>query len=364
MLKISTEEKLQERIKELTCLYEISTLVGKQELEFDKVVREITGCVRKAWRFPKVATVEIKLESGDFKSSEVPENSIFQVSDIHALGKKMGTLKVHYPSPSFTKEHFLKEEQTLLHKIANEIGILIEKERKREQEELLQRSIERNDRLTILGEITAGIAHELNTPLGNILGFAELIAQKTRVEQVKEDSNKIIEAAIFSREVVKKLMFFACEMPQQMEIKPFPSVVTGALKLLGPSFNKAGVSYSFVGEDEEIEFQFDSIQLTQVLFNILINGIYVSEPGTHIAIRLYKEKGKGILEIADEGPGILDENKQRIFEPFYSTKPVGEGSGLGLSVVHGIVKGHRGEITCFDNKPKGTIFQIILPLKN
>src|SRR5690606_17732094 len=274
-----------------------------------------------------------------------------------------GIIRVHYPVPLHSLDDFMPEEARLLKKTAHEIGLLIEKKRNKEKEELLQRSIERNDRLTILGEITAGIAHELNTPLGNILGFAELIAEKTKVDQVREDSKKIIDAAIFSREVVKKLMFFACEMPQQMESKAFTPIISEALKLLGPSFKKADIEYVLTVEDEEIRFQFDSIQLTQVLFNILINAIYVSPAHSSIHIRIYKKEEHAYLEISDEGPGIPDENKTKIFEPFFSTKPLGEGSGLGLSVVHGIIKGHRGEIKCFDNKPTGTIFQIMLPLK-
>ena len=363
MLLISTEEKLKERIKELTCLYEISTLVGNPDLELENVLSQICLSLRKAWRFAEEAAVELVLEDMDIAAADIPEPSVYQESEINVFGNKVGSLKVHYPSPRFNHRHFMDEEARLLEKAAHEIGLLVEKKRNKEKEELLQRSIERNDRLTILGEITAGIAHELNTPLGNILGFAELIAEKTRVEQIKEDSKKIIDAAIFSREVVKKLMFFACEMPQQMESKLVPPIISEALKLLGPSFKKAEIDYVLTGEDEDIKFQFDSIQLTQVLFNILINAIYVSPAHSTIQIKMYKNGENAYLEISDEGPGIPDENKSKIFEPFFSTKPLGEGSGLGLSVVHGIIKGHRGEIKCFDNKPKGTVFQIILPLK-
>lgn len=361
---ISTEEKLKERIKELTCLYEISTLVGNPDLEIEKVIPKICTSLKKAWRFAEDATVELVAEEIILKDSGDPFPSVCQECEILAFGFPVGFLRVHYPSPLHSQKDFMPEEARLLEKAAHEIGLLIEKKRNKEKEELLQRSIERNDRLTILGEITAGIAHELNTPLGNILGFAELIAEKTRVDQVREDSKKIIDAAIFSREVVKKLMFFACEMPQQMESKPFPPIVSEALKLLGPSFNKADIDYIFTGEDEDIQFQFDSIQLTQVLFNILINAIYVSPAGSTIRINIDKKEDKAYLEISDEGPGIPEENKTKIFEPFYSTKPIGEGSGLGLSVVHGIIKGHRGEIICYDNEPVGTVFQIILPIKS
>lgn len=361
MISTSPEEKLKERIKELTCLYEISTIVGRQNTYSEALLREISENLKKAWRFSEDAVVETNTTKYSVVSAKIPASTIFQKAEIVAFEEQVGVIKVHYPAPPFQRGHFLEEEQKLLDKVAGEIGFLIERSINKEKESLLQRRIERQDRLTILGEITAGIAHELNTPLGNILGFAELIAEKTKVPQVKEDVKKIIDGAIFSREVVKKLMFFACEMPQQMEFKLIPPIITEALQLLGPSFKKAEINYKFICEAEDLKIQLDAIQLTQVLFNILINAIYISPAGSTIEIRLYEKDGKGHIEIADEGPGVPDEIKHKIFEPFFSTKPVGEGSGLGLSVVHGIVKSHKGEIHCYDNIPKGTVFLITLP---
>uniref|UniRef100_UPI004049014A sensor histidine kinase n=1 Tax=Flavobacterium sp. TaxID=239 RepID=UPI004049014A len=109
--------------------------------------------------------------------------------------------------------------------------------------------------------------------------------------------------------------------------------------------------------------QIDEVQLTQVLFNIIMNAIYVSPIESKITILIYTKKENVVIEIKDEGTGIEDKIKSKIFEPFFTTKEIGIGSGLGLSVVHGIIKSHRGEIKVKNNKPKGTNFQIILPLK-
>lgn len=214
----------------------------------------------------------------------------------------------------------------------------------------------------ILGEITAGIAHELNTPLGNILGFAELIASRTEDKQIKADISKIIQSAIYSREVVKKLMFFACEMPQNMEVIKIKPVIEQALVMLGPMFKKEEISHTFSIKDPEVSARLDSIQLSQVLFNLLMNAIYVSPKNGKIDVKVKNDEDFLYIEIADEGPGIDKKIRSRIFEPFFSTKPIGEGTGLGLSVVHGIVKSHRGNITTFENKPKGTVFQVKLQL--
>jgi signal transduction histidine kinase len=152
-------------------------------------------------------------------------------------------------------------------------------------------------------------------------------------------------------------------MPQHKEFIQIKPIVDQALKLLSQNFQKAEIHYNFKIDNPSLEAQIDSIQFTQVLFNLLINAIYVSPKMSTISVEASSTPTNFILEIKDEGSGIPTDLKSKIFEPFFSTKPVGEGSGLGLSVVHGIIKSHRGEIITFDNKPAGTVFQIRLPLK-
>ena len=360
---ISTKEELQERVKELSCLYKISSVFREHQGDNKVTLNRICQILQQAWRFPKSATVVLSLKDIRTATGEIPEPSVKQKSDLLVSGQISGVIEVHYPSPKFNMHYFLSEEQRLLNKVADEVSSFYEKQIHKEQKELLERTAQRNDRLSILGEITAGIAHELNTPLGNILGFAELINDRTQNEQVKADISKIIKAAIYSREVVKKLMFFACEMPHNLETIKVKPIVSQALSLLGPNFRKAGVEYHLEFDDPELKAQLDPIQLTQVLFNLLINALYLSPPNSTIEINVYSDKRHLYIEIADEGPGIKQEHRSKIFEPFFTTKPVGEGSGLGLSVVHGIIKGHQGNIRTYDNQPKGTKFQIQLPLK-
>ncbi|PKW20545.1 sensor histidine kinase [Flavobacterium lindanitolerans] len=363
MLEISTEEKLKERIKELSCLYDISKTTSMNANCSESALREICTIVKIAWRFSDVSIVELQCNDFYFTTSKLPEDTRFQVSCISIFEKEAGYIKVHYPISSGAF-FLIEEEQQLLDKVALEIGNYIEKNHIREREKQLQRSVERIDRLSILGEITAGIAHELNTPLGNILGFAELINEQNIDRQVAQDVSKIINAAIYSREIVKKLMFFSCEMPQNMEIVPIKPIVVEALSLLGPNFKKAQVSYELIFDNPELKAQIDNIQLTQVLFNILINSIYVAPENSSITVKVTDDSNNFYIEIADEGSGIPEEIKSRIFEPFFTTKPIGEGSGLGLSVVHGIVKSHKGDIIALDNQPKGTIFHVRLPLNS
>lgn len=359
----SVEEKLKERIKELTCMYEVSSIILSHSNDLTNTLRQISEVLKKSWQFDSDAIVEIQVENELIITSGIPENNVFQEANIKANSQQIGWIRVYYPLPKYNISSFLEEEKILLDKIAQDLGAFYEKHLNKIKEELLKSSAQRIDRLSILGEITAGIAHELNTPLGNILGFAEFIHDSTKEKQSKLDSAKIIKSAVYSREVVKKLMFFSCEMPQNRSFVKIKPIVKQALSLLGPNFKKHNIESNLFFENPKLEAQLDEIQFTQVLFNILINSIYVAPVASVINVKVYNDTTNFYIEISDEGCGIPSDIKSRIFEPFFTTKPIGEGSGLGLSVVHGIIKGHQGDISTFDNQPKGTVFLIRLPLK-
>ena len=358
----TTEEKLQERIKELSCLYQISSTLLKGS-SVTEIIGQVCLTLKQAWQFSDDAVVELKIEQHGYITDPLPQQTVFQHIDILIFGKICGYINVHYDKSRYTDKHFLEDEQKVLEIVAAEVSYYYEKQLSKEKIALLQRSAERADRLSILGEITAGIAHELNTPLGNILGFAEFINERTNDQQIKQDSAKVIKAAIYSREIVKKLMFFSCDMPQHMEYILIKPIVEQALSLLAPNFAKAGLRYALRIDNPDLKVQLDPIQFTQLLFNILVNAIYVAPSDTVISMALYNDDSHYIIEIADQGPGIPEEIRSRIFEPFFTTKPFGEGTGLGLSVVHGIIKSHHGDITTYDNTPNGTVFKIKLPLK-
>lgn len=360
---ITTEEKLNERIKEISCLYSMSTSFLKAD-PIEDTLKEICFIVRDAWRFSDQAVVYMSIDDFEVLTDILPVDSIFQKCELVIFGQIRGQISVHYNSAQHSQQSFLDDEQRLLIKVASEISAYYEKHLRDEEITTLKRRAERTDRLAILGEITAGIAHELNTPLGNILGFAELIEARNTDPQTLQDIAKVIKAAIYSREIVKKLMFFSCEMPQHMQKIKVKPIVEQALDMLDPNFRKAGIISTFTVSNPDIEAQLDPIQLTQVLFNILANAIYVSTPNSEITTKLYNDDDTIYIEISDQGPGIAPENLQKIFEPFFTTKPFGEGNGLGLSVVHGIISSHHGKITTFDNTPHGTVFKIQLPIKH
>ncbi|WP_321826889.1 sensor histidine kinase [Maribacter dokdonensis] len=358
----SAEAKLKERVKELTCLYEVTSIIVNADYDqIDASLEAIVYCLKRAWQFEQVTEVFLKVGEYTVQTDDFKPNMVCLSSKIKVFNKLEGEVMVGYPSEKYSIDDFLIEEQTLLNNVALDVGNLIERKQIRDSEALTRRKMERTDRLHILGEITAGIAHELNTPLANILGFAELLTDKMTDKQSVRDLEKIMDSAIFSREIVKKLMFFACEMPQEMKRVQLIPIVTSVIKLLAPSLRDKKIKLVTTYENEDLALQADTVQLTQVLFNLIMNAIYYSPENGIISVKVLDTENHILLKIADQGEGIPKELEDKVFEPFFTTKPIGEGTGLGLSVVHGIITSHKGTIEHEQNTPKGTIFTVNFP---
>lgn len=357
----SIESKLRERVKELSCLYSISGVLNAHQDELTITFGQIAQIVKNAWLHPENAMVEINWQNQKIATEQIPNNTIAMKATAELINHERIQLKVHYPENGFSQNSFLEEEQSLLNRVATDLADFLNNLILKQKEVQLQRNLERNDRLALVGEITAGIAHELNTPLANILGFAELLEEKTTQEAQLQDVKKIIKSAIYAREVVKKLMLFTCDLPQNKTLQKLQPLIDEAVSLMGPNLKKAGVTLETALDSGPLRLRVDRVQFMQLLFNLLSNALYVSPPESVIRVSLKESSEFIILEVADRGPGIPGELKTKIFEPFYSTKPPGQGSGLGLSVVHGIVKSHKGNIEIKENQPKGTIFSLQFP---
>ena len=358
----SAEAKLKERVKELTCLYEVTSIIVNSDYDqLETSLETIVYSLKRAWQFEDDTEAFLSVGDYEVQTEDYTSKMAALISDIKVFNKVDGQIIVGYPSDTYKISDFLEEEQTLLDNVSLAVGSLLERKQIRDSEATARRQMERADRLHILGEITAGIAHELNTPLANILGFAELLKEKVKNDDNVRDLEKIMENAIFSREIVKKLMFFACEMPQEMQAVALNAVVENVLKLLRPSFREKKIKPTRSFSNDNIQIRADTVQLTQVLFNLIMNAVYYSPVDGQIDVTVTEGSKKIEIQIADEGKGIDPKNEDKVFEPFFTTKPIGEGSGLGLSVVHGIIDSHKGSISHRPNSPKGTIFTVDFP---
>ncbi|PQJ81407.1 sensor histidine kinase [Polaribacter glomeratus] len=355
-----TDAALKERIKELTCLYEVSSIIGDASDHFiEDTLKAIAFSLKRGFQFTENINIAIHTELLTITTTEAINKTVNINANIKVFKKIKGALYACLNPVEYDVKDFLKEEQILLDNIALKIGGFLEHVATQKNETSLKRQMEHADRLSIVGEITAGIAHELNTPLANILGFAELL--QSSFNKPNSDLDKIIDNAIYSREVVKKLMFFACKMPQEMKAINLVPIIKNAINLLDATFRKEQVKYLIQIKEDILLLKADSVQLTQILFNLLMNAIYFSPKDGLVTVKAYETKANIILKISDQGKGLSKEDLKKIFQPFFTTKPIGDGSGLGLSVVHGIVLSHKGTIYAENNKNKGALFTITLP---
>ncbi len=356
-------KNLAERVKELECLYNISRIATIHKNNLEKALALIIEEIPNGWQYPQYVKAYLKYgenEVGNVPIREKSQSVMFQI------GLEMkGELFVYFRDPKQTDvpEVFLREEQALLNKIGFEIASLIELEFKKQQEVIIQEKLRFNDRLNLLGELTAGIAHELNTPLGNIIGYSELL-QKTETDSLKKnDLEKVLKSAKHAREIVKKLMFFSCEMPTQFKKVDLNKLILDCLDLLKIQLSEKSIQTNTRLTKVLPNISLDSIQFTQVIFNIVLNAIDAMDNGGHLNISTSIAHKDVRLRISDNGKGIPKDELDRLFQPFYTNKSH-NGTGLGLAVSHGIVQAHKGRIEVDSTIGKGTMFTIILTIPN
>lgn len=360
----STEAALRERVKELACLYGISELAQQENLSLNDFLENIIKLIPHAWQYPEYTVARIILDKHQFSSLEFQETAFRQSEEIIINGKYRGTIEIFYiqSMPDADEGPFLKEERKLIQAIAHKLALVIERKEATEKMKLLQEQIRHADRLATIGELTAGIAHEINEPLGNILGFAQLATKDNNLSSgTKKDLEKIIKASLNAREIIKKLMYFSHQMPQRFENLDLNHIIGEAMYFLESRCSKQNITIYYALAKDLPLISADAIQLNQVIVNLVLNAIQAMPEGGRLTLSTFSSAEFVSLTVEDSGVGISEDIEQHIFEPFFTTKDIGEGTGLGLSVVHGIVTAHKGEIKVESTKGKGTKFEITFP---
>ena len=357
---------LRERVKELTCLYGIARLVDDPDLALSEVLQSAVELLPPAWLYPEITSARIVMDGNTFVSPGFSQGRRQLRSDIVSDGRERGFVEVTYSEemPELDEGPFLQEERNLLDGIAKELLLIAEKYGAAHEKELLQEQLRHADRLATIGQLSAGVAHELNEPLGGILGFAQL-SQKTPdiPDQVRKDLDKIVDASLHAREVVRKLMLFARQSPPEKTWVHLNLLIADGLYFIESRCEKSGIQLVRELERNLPEITADPGQIYQVLINLSVNGIQAMSEGGRLIIRTARHRAGILLVVEDNGPGMSDEVTKNIFTPFFTTKDVGEGTGLGLSVVEGIVNSHGGSIEVNSEVGVGTEFKVYLPLK-
>lgn len=362
----STDFQLKERVKELKCLYELSRLAHDEESDLKAILSRTIRILTPALQFPQFAEAKITLQNDVYMSKRFSESE-YTISVPMNLGKKLkGSVEVGYRKiKNGSKGNpFLTEEKRLLKTVAGELSVLIRRTIAEEEKRKLQGQLKQLERLAFVGELSAGIAHELNEPLGRILGFAQLIKKAGGLnDQQEEDIERIVKASLYTREVIKKLMLFSRQMPQQITMVNLNEVISNILYFIDVRFQTNKVRLITKLAEELPSIQADAVQMSQVIVNLTTNALHAMPQGGQLLISTQAREDGVSLIVKDTGHGMTNDIKKQIFEPFFTTKPVGQGTGLGLSVVHGIITAHQGKINVQSAPGKGTRFEILLPLR-
>jgi len=231
------------------------------------------------------------------------------------------------------------------------------------------------DRLTTVGKLASGVAHELGTPLNVVIARAEMIASDASLQESREYARIIVDSTRKMTRIIRQLLEFARRGGPRMERRDVAGAVEKALSLLRPLAERQKVALAIDASGGPYETSIDGGQIEQALTNLVVNAIQAMPDGGTVDVRVRREDahppadhggapGTWIaVRVRDEGIGIAPKNVGHVFEPFFTTKDVGQGTGLGLSVAYGIARDHGGWIDAASEPGQGSTFALFLPMQ-
>jgi two-component system NtrC family sensor kinase len=222
----------------------------------------------------------------------------------------------------------------------------------------------RNEKLATTGRLAAGVAHEINNPLGGILLCGNLLLESTPLSDPRRDTiMRIVEQAARAKEIVVGLLDFARQASPKLERHDLNQIVLDVIRLLDrqPQFRAMRLRTELSASP--LYVRVDRLKIQQVFVNIILNALDAMREGGQLTIRTGFSDRAGFCRVAvsDTGSGIRAEDMARLFEPFFTTKEVGRGLGLGLAIAYGIISQHGGTIDVQSQVGAGSTFRVVLP---
>lgn len=351
--------------KELQCLHAMNRLVADSDRSLPEMLHAILALIPPAFQHPAATGVRLVLDgkvlvSGAYTAqaaSSLKENVL-----VHKVKRGQLSISLDGYDQRGAPHAFLSTELDLLGALTKHVGWIIARHEALLSKRQLERQLQHADRLAKIGQFASGVAHELNEPLGNILGFAQLAIKNANLPgQVGRDLENIIKSALHSREIIKKLMLFSRQVPLRKTLVNLNQVIEEALYFTEMSSIKNQVEMDLDLAESLPLLWGDPQHLKQVVVNLVVNAIHAMPDGGRLSLRTASFKNDVYLAIVDTGVGMGPETLRQIFTPFFTTKDVDQGTGLGLSVVHGIVNAHGGVIEVHSVVGQGTRFEIAFP---
>ena len=356
---------LRERVKELTCLYSLAQLAERPGITLAEVFQGIVDLLPPAWQYPEITAGRIALDGRSYVTANFTEADRMQSAPIVVNGQRRGSVDVVYVEQrgELDEGPFLTEERSLIDAIARHIALIVERRQADEDRFHLQEQLRHADRLATIGQLSAGVAHELNEPLGNILGFAQLAQKDPDLpERTAQDLEKIVATSLHARQIINNLMLFSRQRPPRKARVDLNTILEEGLGFLESRCRRNGIVVERELSPEVPQITADASQLRQVFVNLVVNAIQAMPDGGRLKIATQTLGDRVMLSVEDTGIGMSEQVLKDIFLPFFTTKDVDEGTGLGLPVVHGIVTSHGGTINVESAPGQGARFGIELPV--
>jgi signal transduction histidine kinase len=296
-----------------------------------------------------------RVARGDF-SRKIPVTSLDEIGTVtQSFNSMIGSLEKY-------RDRVEEYSQTLEDKVKLRTADL---RRSLDELQSSQESLIRSEKFAAVGELLTGITHEINNKLAPILGYAELL-QLHNMEDESMDMLKVIESsALSAKSIIESLLTFARPKKLKKSYQDINQLLRQTIDLLSYKLNASGVELIIDLDPDLPPTMVDGNQISQVFLNIINNAQQATETSERKKLRIisWREGDNENFKFTDTGPGVTDEVRKRIFDPFFSTKRPGKGSGLGMSVSYQIITNHGGEIRVGNEEDWGASFTIRLPIE-
>ncbi len=238
-------------------------------------------------------------------------------------------------------------------------------DRDRKLQEQTEKKLVQSEKLASLGRLASGIAHEINNPLTGILTYSSILLEDLKGSDFEEDLLVIVRETYRCRDIVKGILEFARETKLEKKMVDINTIITNLMTILKKHVNFHNIHFNLKLGSDLPDIYLDTIQIESVLNNLAVNAADAMPDGGKINITTCfdEKKNKVVVVFEDTGTGIPEDIIEKIFDPFFSTKETGKGTGLGLAVSYGIIERHRGTIEVRSRPGEGTVFTIRFPVK-
>ncbi len=295
-----------------------------------------------------------------FGERPVPEPDSYEDAPLVVGGVVTGMLRMSL------KQQLTREQRSRYFAMAADVSKAIERlDAQRSQSRLVQERLLQSEKMSSVGQLVSGVAHELNNPLTGIMGFAQLLLLRELDETARRQVETIYAEAERASKIVQNLLTFARRRRAQKEPSNLNTLIERVLELRNYDLRVRNIETELDLDPALPETMVDANQMQQVFLNIIINAEQAmrgdGDQGT-LRIRTSADDRNVTVAFQDTGPGMSAETVRRIFDPFFTTKEAGEGTGLGLTISYGIIEDHGGRIWAESGPGRGTTFLIELPI--